>query len=106
MRKPLTKAYLVHLKQVIYQKEANAVTDRDADRTDIDTDVLQDLIVAAQKGLDGEELAKVGRTVVHLDNVGIITLDSDTRRELDLMLEPFQKAPVLKLVQEEPAPSL
>jgi hypothetical protein len=44
MRRPLTKEYLARLKQVVYAKEANALTDRDAERTDIDTDVLLDLI--------------------------------------------------------------
>ena len=106
MRRPLTKEYLAQLKQVVYTKEANAVTDRDADRIDIETGVLQDLLAAARKGLDGEELAKVGRTVIHLDDIGIIVLDKDTRRELDLTLEPFQKAPMLRVVTEEPAVSL
>ena len=106
MRKQLTKEYLSHLKSVVYQKEANALTDRDASRTDIDTEVLQDLIVAARKGLDGDELGRVGRTVAHLDDIGRIELDTDTRRELDLALEPFAKAPPLHLVQEEPAASL
>jgi hypothetical protein len=102
----ITIPYLAHLRAVINAKEANALTDDDAWRTNIDTDVLRAVIRAAEKGVKGEELARVGRTVVHLDSIGIIKLDHDTRRELDAALEPFAKPPALHVVAEDPAPSI
>jgi hypothetical protein len=89
--KKLTLKGLEEFRRQLNSKEANAVTDQDADRTDIATSLLRDLIATAELGLRGEELASVGRTVMHLNTIGIIHLDPDTKRELEAALEPFKK---------------
>lgn len=106
MSRKFTAQELAGFMQTLNQKEANALTDADAWRTDIDTSLLRDLIKAAELGLKGAELAAVARTVIHLNKVGIIHLDPDTKRELDETLVPFSRREVERPRIEEPAVSL
>ena len=101
MEEQLTLKRLAEIRGRVNSREANAVTDADADWTPVHTPLLRQILAAAEKGLQAEELAQVGRTIAYFVDKHRLPLDADTKRELDAALAPFAKeAPSPQAVEE------
>ena len=88
MHQPLTSQYLDQLLKKVDNQPTPAFNDAALDRIAISTPLFRALIDAARQGLQGQELARVTHTVIHLADSGVLTLDPDTLSDLVALL-PF-----------------